>query len=220
VKRKTAFIFVLVLATMPFGPGGKSVKKKAGSGTKPRTKAERGAARRAARDLSRKGTIRVDDVAREPEAEAEEPEPVPVPTLSEREGMGLLKLDQEMVRNYVIVAYATRFQEPAEEDWKSIIAILISEGVPTSARTIRQIFKNCQAGNTSAKQKSGAGRKRKLEPDNVGLAAAARALNGGISPKFATEICNEANRISQGEDYEPVCRNTLMDAIDQYNLLR
>jgi hypothetical protein len=142
--------------------------------------AERGAAIRAARELSRKGTTRV-DVAREPESE---PEPERVPTLlSDREDMGLLKLDQDMVRNYVIVAYASRFQEPAEEDWKSIIAILISEGVPTSARTIRQIFKNCQAGNTSAKQKSGAGRKRKLEPGNVGRAAVQNS-----PPRFVTKL--------------------------------
>jgi hypothetical protein len=220
-----------------FEKGGKRVQQKAKFGTKVglRTKAARSSARKAARDLCQKRTNRVDVVIGEPEADAEadadaeteaeseaeaepESEPVPVPKLSEREGMGLLKLDQETIRAYVIVAFATRFQEPAEEDWKSIIAILISEGVPMDARTIRQIFKNCQAGNTSAKQKSGAGRKRILQPENEGLAAAAVALNNGISPALATDICNQHNERTQGEDYEPVCRNTLMGAIDEYNV--
>jgi predicted component of type VI protein secretion system len=160
-------------------------------------KVGRGIARRSARravDPTRNVTNRV-DVAREAEAAPDaEAEAEAVPALSEREKKGLLKVTQEMVRSYVIVAFVSRFQEPAEEDWKRIVAVLVSEGVPMDPRTIRQIFKNCQAGNTSSKQKSGAGRKRKLEPDNVGLAAATRVVDGGISPKSAKHICNEANR--------------------------
>jgi hypothetical protein len=124
------------------------VETKANSGTKPRakTKADRRAAALAARraaDLNRVDVARepepepdrvdvVTDVAREPDPEPElseresmgildvarESKPVPVPKLSEQEGMGLLKLDQEAIRTYIIVAYATRFNEPVEEDWK------------------------------------------------------------------------------------------------------
>jgi hypothetical protein len=75
------------------------------------------------------------------------PEPEPIPSEREqRESMGLpvFDLDQEALRSYIIVAYASRFNTPAEEHWSGIIFVLIGEGIPMTAKTIHQIFRECQ----------------------------------------------------------------------------
>jgi hypothetical protein len=153
--------------------------------------------RRVERDRSWEGTNRV-DATRESE-----------PKLSERASMGLLQIDEEQMRSYVISVYAIRFHEPAEDLWSGIIGTLLGEHIPMAARTIREIFKNCQNGDTSCKRKPGGGRKRILNPDNEGLAAAAGilALNGGgsVSPALATEVCNQHNESTLPEkDYKSV----------------
>jgi hypothetical protein len=138
--------------------------------------------RRVEKDRSWEGTNRVDATTRESE-----------PKLSERASMGLLQIDEEQMRSYVIGVYAIRFHEPTEDLWSGIIGALLGEHIPMTARTIREIFKNCQNGDTSCKRKPGGGRKRILNPDNEGLAAGILALNGGVSPALATEVCNQHN---------------------------
>jgi hypothetical protein len=103
--------------------------------------------RRVERDRSLEGTNR-EDATRESE-----------PKLSERASMGLLQIDEEQMRSYVIGVYAIRFHEPAEDLWSGIIGTLLGEHIPMAAKTIREIFKNCQNGDTSCKRKPGGGRK-------------------------------------------------------------
>jgi hypothetical protein len=118
--------------------------------------------------------------------------------------MGLLHIDEEQMRSYVVGIYAIRFHEPAEVLWSGIIGTLLGEHIPMTAKTI-----------TSCKRKSGGGRKRILNPDNEGLSAGILALNGGVSPALATEICNQHNKRTLPEkDYKSVTRNTFLDTID------
>jgi hypothetical protein len=105
------------------------------------------------------------------------------PKRSERASMVLPHIDEEHMRTYVLICvYATRFNEPAEEDWYDIISTLLDERIPMKAKTIRQIFRKCQESDTSFKRKSGGGSvgigsESSNEPDNEGLAYAAGILD-------------------------------------------
>jgi len=136
------------------------------------------------------------------------------PKMSERESLGLLPLTEDQIRTYVNVAYISRYAEPSEEDWPSIFTVLETE-VPVSRKTLRSLFVSLQKGVIKTKRLGGTGPKAKLEADNPGLCAAALALNGGISPNVATNICNQTNHRLRPEYYEreKVCKNTMMNSL-------
>jgi hypothetical protein len=74
----------------------------------------------------------------------------------------------------------------------------------------------------SAIQKSkrkGADHKHRLARNNEGLIAGAPALNGLVSPKMATDICNTVNKKAFPEEFEAkykISRNTLMSTLKFY----
>jgi hypothetical protein len=90
------------------------------------------------------------------------------PKRSERASMVLPHIDEEHMRTYVLICvYATRFNEPAEEDWYDIISTLLDERIPMKAKTIRQIFRVWAVVGSESSN----------EPDNEGLAYAAGILD-------------------------------------------
>ena len=135
-------------------------------------------------------------------------------TMKEREESGLVVLSQEEMCIYIKVAYAIRYDEPMASEWGPVAGELMRE---TCMRrdTILEIFSKCHSGVPHPEQqKQGCGRPVKLGPENKGLIAAAVAINIGVSPAHATEICNMHNAMESPSI--TVCRNTLMSTIQQY----
>lgn len=134
---------------------------------------------------------------------------------------GKIPISEEQLRIYCFICYQYRFDEPEENDWGSCASTIYKE-VGCSVNTVKRVFKEVRDGNLdkALKRKEGSGAKRKLACDNPGLVAAAMALNVGVPPSLATEICN-ANNVTAGlVDAKglplTVCRNTLMDTLYAY----
>ena len=188
-------------STMAFGKGGVNKKKNARSHVR---KADRAQDNNAMNSANKKQKVL----------------PTDLPKLSTRESHGLIPLTEQMIRCKIIVDYALRYREPSKEAWPSIIKDLAAE-LPTgsSEETIRQLFTELSQGEVRIDRREGSGRKRKLGPDNPGLAAAALALNSGVSWQMATDICNQTNkRLSTNPDEEvlTVSRSTLTETIKRY----
>jgi hypothetical protein len=138
-----------------------------------------------------------------------------VPLLMSREDRkenGRLWASEEELRIYLKVVYIYEFEEPAENEWCSILTKVghrLGNGA-IRRRTMRDIFKSLQNGKLTTKRKAGSGRKMKLAANNEGLIAAAASLNGGTSPKVALEICNLKN------PGKPICLNTLKATLKGY----
>ena len=100
---------------------------------------------------------------------------------------GRIPIPEEWTRIYCLVAYEKRFNEPSEEEWGSIAATIHSE-IGCSVNTVKKVFKEGRDGEVgkAVKRKAGSGRKRKLDPNNKGLLAAAMALNVGVPPTLAS----------------------------------
>lgn len=131
---------------------------------------------------------------------------------ADRKALGEHVLSQEELRTYVVVAYVKRFKEPDESSWGEI-AETLSKEIGLNQRTTRSVLNRCHQHHANpAKQKPGAGRPKKLEKNNKGLLAAIVALNGGVPPNIATEICNAENAGTG----VIVSRNTLMATIRDY----
>lgn len=138
------------------------------------------------------------------------------PLMSQRSDVGLLEISEAQIRTYIQVAFIKRFEEPAKEDWPSIITTLSGE-VAIHKSTIYNIFLTCMAGKDATKRQVGSGRKRKLRPEDIGLSAATFALNSGLSPSMAVYICNETNKRHKGEgNYETITRPTLLATLKEY----
>ena len=116
--------------------------------------------------------------------------------LSEREDHGLIAVTEAQIRTYAAVAYIIRFNEPIEDEWNGIAAVIAKE-LDCDKRTVLSVFervhdeRDAVAGINAAGR---SGRPHKLPADNPGLAAAAMALNSNLSVSVATEICNNTNR--------------------------
>jgi len=134
-------------------------------------------------------------------------------SIEERKELGMVFATQEEVRVAIKVAYVLEYNEPDESEWGSIATNLNARwGI--RRRTVKEVFQRLRDGNANAtKQKTGAGRPRKLKSDNEGLIAAAAALNNGTPPSLAVYICNSVNKRTYPSEYEDnlkICRNTLM----------
>jgi hypothetical protein len=135
-------------------------------------------------------------------------------TMKERADSGLVVISQEEKRIYIKVAYAIRYEEPEPCEWSQIAGDLMRETC-MRRETIIEIFNKCQSGVPHPEQQTqGCGRPVKLERDNKGLIAAAVAINIGVPPAQATEICNMHNAMESPSI--TVCRNTLMSTIQRY----
>jgi hypothetical protein len=121
------------------------------------------------------------------------------------------------VRIAVKLLYIVEFNEPAEEEWASIITILQSR-LGLWRKTMQSLFEKCRDRiNNPEKVEEGRGIERKLDRKNEGLIAGAAALNNLVSPTMATYICNEVNRKKYPNDHDKqVCRNTLLDTLKSY----
>ena len=137
-------------------------------------------------------------------------------TMEERKSLGMNIVTYEERRVSVKVAYVWEFDSPPENDWGPLVTLLKAR-VGLSRETIKKVFKGCLDGvaNPEKKQKV-CGRKHKLAEDNEGLIAGAAALNGCISPKMATEICNAVNETTYPDKDLKICRNTLLNTIKAY----
>ena len=142
---------------------------------------------------------------------------LPKKRLSREEAInnGRVPLTEEHYRSYYLVCYLHRYDEPPEEDWDDIIKTIQLE-VGGTRKAIKSVFEKAQNGDFNAtRRKKGTGRPLKLDRNtNPGLVAAALALNVGVPPTLAVNICNSVNE-KEGNDVS-VCRNTLMSTINAY----
>ena len=114
----------------------------------------------------------------------------------ELEEEGLEKLTEIEIRAAIKVAYLVEFRRPPEEEWSDkdggIVGVLRYR-LGVDPRTVKSVLTNIENGG-SIERKKGSGRKLKLEKDNAGLRCAAIAMNGGMGPGPATDLCNLINR--------------------------
>ena len=140
-------------------------------------------------------------------------------SMKEKLAEGLHVCNQRMMRSYVVVAFCMRFEaSPEKSDWSEYANQLQNE-IGMNKRSILNIFDKCLNGDRSPeKQKPGAGRRMKLEANNVGLRAGALALASGFPPKMATAICNAENKkhTEPGKIAVTVVPNTFMRALRTY----
>jgi hypothetical protein len=128
--------------------------------------------------------------------------------------------DEEEVRTYIMCSYHFRFDAPDEGDWSEAVQTLVRE-TGCSDKTVKLVFKKClNQDKKPAARKSGSGRPRKLSRDNKGLKAAAIALNIGLPPTMATEVCNQTNLEEYGQRFHDekmkISRNALIDTLHSY----
>lgn len=137
-------------------------------------------------------------------------------TISEALSEGEVPIHHKQWRTFYLICYQTLFNELDESDWPSIIKQITSE-VGGSPRVIRRVFEGARRGDLSIlKQKPGAGWPHKLSADNKGLLSAAMALNVGVAPSLATEICNSVNEKERGNTELNIHRDTLLNTLRGY----
>ena len=129
--------------------------------------------------------------------------------VAERAGRGLIAMSTEQTRAYIAGAYVYRYQMPAEEEWKEHIVEMAKE-IGCDARLVRSVWTvvvDTYDFDVATRALPRSGRPTKLPPTNVGLIAAAGALNNGVSPAQATHICNTYNE--RNGCHVTICKNTL-----------
>ena len=197
---------------MVFGKGGKANKKKVTAHKSTRNKVQRS-----------KAMNKLPCKQKRPNEAADEGRPVSGkkkqaarPSRSEADALGKIHINEEQFRIYYLICYQCRFDEPAEGDWPECVATIQSE-VGGTKETITRVctFRDAATGDPYCyERKAGTGAKRKLERDNPGLTAAALAMNVGVPPTLAVEICNSVNN-NNNIDIS-VCRNTLISTLRAY----
>ena len=138
--------------------------------------------------------------------------------MSMRKEHGFILVSEEHIRTYVTVAYVLRFNEPLQEEWNGIAAVLARE-LECDKRTVLTVFERIyEEGDAEAgiKAVERSGRPRKLPPNNPGLAAAGMALNSNLSVSIATEICNKTN---EKAGIEPVSSDTVIRNLREYTVV-
>jgi len=159
-------LLLLIAATMPYGKGGRQNLKGSKRDAARIPKAERSALRQAeAAERDSKKPV----VPAEEEEDAKSPAKPPRLTMADREAAGFQVCNQTELRMYCVVAYRVRFGEPDESDWGGYAGVL-SDEIGMNKESIKAVFRRCRDGDIGpAAQKEGAGRPRKLAPDNPGL---------------------------------------------------
>lgn len=143
----------------------------------------------------------------------------------ELEEEGLKPLTELDMRAAVKVAYLVEFKRPAKELWNDrddgIVGIL-HRRLGMDTRTIATILERIESGE-GIERRQGSGRPLKLKKDNKGLRCAAIALNAGLGPGMATELCNfinrEANPDMPDDEFKSklqVVPNTLLNNLKAY----
>jgi transposase len=114
----------------------------------------------------------------------------------ELEQEGLKALTEKEVRAAIKVTYLVEFRRPPKEVWSDRdggIVGTIHRRLGIDRRTIVTQLERIENGE-GIERKPGSGRPYKLDKDNKGLRCAAIAMNAGMGPGMATDLCNAVNR--------------------------
>ena len=120
-------------------------------------------------------------------------------------------------RIYIAMAFVYRYKEPERREWEPHVKELVKE-IQCDRRTVLTVWEDLLETmdvEDAADAVPRSGRPPKLSPDNPGLIAAAAAINMGVSPQQATELCNAVND-QRMEKPVTICRNTMVRTLKKY----
>ena len=184
---------------MPFPKGSNKNNQKSKGKSQPKSA-------RIQRDQQHKGKKRGGKLNPEP------PKRVKMSVATEVEG-----LTDKNRRIYLATAFVYRYKEPARSDWEPYVKELVKE-VQCDRRTVISLWEDIVETKDieyAVEAEARSGRPPKLSPDNPGLMAAAAAINMGVSPQQATELCNAVND-QRMEKPVTICRNTMVRTLKKY----